>query len=258
MDIKIMSLRPRLSLQLLCTWTLLLMGGVVSIASAEEVTPGAGETVAPLYKLTIGGYHFSQGETAIDANLRRSTNFGTLWLGLYNSQQRDEHQARAGWDYTFDQGAVHLTPSLQYASQGYLAGSINIETGDEWFAGAGFGRTNLRPNWNLNFDPNDSYSLTAGRRTSDGQSLALQWVRDNRENPDQRHLHFIYRAPMPERQRLTVDVLYKQGLVDGAPIRKWGTTFTYDWPRFFLRLAYDPKVNFTTENMTRVSVGTRF
>ena len=32
----------------------------------------------------------------------------------------------------------------------------------------------------------------------------------------------------------------------------------YDWPRFFVRLAFDPKVNFTPENMWRLSVGTRF
>jgi PAS domain S-box-containing protein len=33
---------------------------------------------------------------------------------------------------------------------------------------------------------------------------------------------------------------------------------TYDWPRFFVRLAYDPKTNFTPVDARRLSIGTRF
>ena len=101
-------------------------------------------------------------------------------------------------------------------------------------------------------------ALSAGRRWADGESISLQWVRDDRENPDQRHLHAVYRKPLAGGERVTIDVLRKQGLVDDVLIRKVGASFTYDWPRFFVRVAYDPKVNFTAENMWRFIIGTRF
>jgi len=212
----------------------------------------------PANKLTLGEYHFADTGNATDINLRHSNDLGDFWLGYYHAAKRDEHQGRFGWDNTFELSAIRLTPSAQIASRGYTAWSVGIETGEEWFAGAGFGRTNLKPNWNLNFDPNDSWSLSAGRRWNGGESMSLVWVRDDRENPDQRHLHAVYRKPLPNGQRLTVDVLHKEGLVDDVLIRKWGATITYDWPRFFVRLAYDPKVNFTTEDMWRLGIGTRF
>jgi hypothetical protein len=229
-----------------------------AFAFAQQAPVSADENASPANKLTLGGYRFSSGATGVDLNLRNTSDWGDVWAGVYESRERNEHQARIGWDRTIDAGIVRFIPSVQYASRGYIAGSINVETGNEWFAGAGFGRTNLRPNWNLNFDPNDSYSLTAGHRTSGGQSFAIQWVRDDRQNPDQRHLHFVYRTPLPGKQRLTFDVLYKQGMVDDTAIRKWGASVTYDWPAFFIRVAYDPNVNFTADNMTRLSVGTRF
>jgi hypothetical protein len=35
-------------------------------------------------------------------------------------------------------------------------------------------------------------------------------------------------------------------------------TVRYDWPQWFVRIAFDPKVNFTPADMWRVSVGMRF
>ena len=86
----------------------------------------------------------------------------------------------------------------------------------------------------------------------------VMMIRDNRENPDQRHVHFYYRTPVAQGDRLTVDVLCKKGIVEDTWIRRWGATVTYDWPRFFVRLARDPKTNFTPVDAWRVSVGTRF
>jgi len=83
-------------------------------------------------------------------------------------------------------------------------------------------------------------------------------VRDNRLSPDQRHLHAYWRQPMPDGQRLTLDLLYKEGLVDDRMIQRWGASATYDWPRFLLRVAYDPKANFGRDNLWRFSVGARF
>jgi hypothetical protein len=149
-------------------------------------------------------------------------------------------------------------PSLQWASGGFVGGSIQAETGSPWFAGVGLGRTNLKPYYNLNFDPNDSWLLTAGHRGAEGDAITLQMIRDNREHPDQRHFHAIYRTPLPDGQRLTLDALYKIGLVDDVKIRRFGLTATYDWPRFFLRVAFDPKTNFTPVDAWRLSLGARF
>jgi hypothetical protein len=211
----------------------------------------------PANKLTLGSYRFSETGNANDINLRHTNDFGDTWLGYYESSKRDERQARAGWDNTFDLSPVRFTPSAQIASHGYFNWSVSLETGSSWFVGGGFGRTNLKPNWNLNFDPNDSWTVSTGWRT-EGESIALQWVRDNRENPDQRHIHAVYRKSLPNGQRVTIDILHKRGLVDGEAVRKTGATFTYDWPRFFVRLAFDPKVNFINEDMWRLAVGTRF
>ena len=83
-------------------------------------------------------------------------------------------------------------------------------------------------------------------------------MRDNRQNPDQQNVHLVYRMPLQDHQRLTVDLLQKQGTVNGSFIRRWGLQLTYDWARYFLRAAYDPYVNFTPQTMVRVSVGSRF
>ena len=231
---------------------------VSALVSSSVLAQGADTDVdKPANKLTFGSYHFSESGNAADINLRHTDRFGDTWLGYYQSSRRDEHQGRAGWDNTFGFDIVRFTPSAQIATAGYLNASASLETGDSWFIGAGIGRTNLRPNWNLNFDPNDSWTVSAGWR-GDKESISMLWIRDNRENPDQRHLHAIYRKLLLNGQRLTIDVLHKRGLVDDGRVRKTGATLTYDWPRFFVRLAFDPKVNFTNEDMWRLSVGTRF
>ena len=71
-------------------------------------------------------------------------------------------------------------------------------------------------------------------------------------------MHLIDRTPVNGDQRLTLDGLYKTGLVSGVTVRELGFSATYDWPRFFVRAAWDPKVNFTPQDMFRLSVGTRF
>ncbi len=41
-------------------------------------------------------------------------------------------------------------------------------------------------------------------------------------------------------------------------VTRAGFTVTHDWPRWFVRLAYDPKTNFTADDQWRLSVGARF
>ena len=223
----------------------------------------ADDTNKPVaFKLTTGLYQLTGAglppATGLDVNLRATGNFGNAWLGWYGSPSQDIKQVRAGWDSSYTVGPVRLMPSLQIASGGFVGGSAMVETGDTWFAGAGLGRTNLRNYANLNFDPNDAWMLSGGYRWDNGRSVALQVVRDNRENPDQQNVHLVYRTPLNGGDRLTVDLLQKKGLVAGLPIRSTGLSVAYDWPLYFVRVAWDPKVNFTPQDMLRMSVGTRF
>jgi hypothetical protein len=231
-------------------------GGQAADAQADAEHPS--QAVALPFKATAGYYWLTGGDIGLDVNLRYSSGLGNLWGGYFASRDRHTWQSRVGWDRVFTAGPVRVLPTVQYASGGFVGGGVAAEVGLPWFVGAGIGRTNLKPYVNLNFDPNDAYLLSAGRRGDDGTVALIQYIRDNRQNPDQRHLHFIYRAPFADSRRLTLDVLYKRGLVEGEEIRKLGATVGYDWPRFFVRVAFDPKVNFTPDDMWRVSLGLRF
>lgn len=215
------------------------------------------------YKLTTGVYSLTGGgmpnSHGLDMNLRRtSTSTGDVWLAWYRSPEQDVSQPRAGWDKTYGVSAWRVMPSVQLASSGFWGSSLAVETGERWFAGVGLGRTNLRPYTNLNFDPNDAWMASLGYRWSSQESLSLQVVRDNRQNPDQQHVHVLYRQPLASGDRLTVDVLFKSGMVDDQFTRRTGLSLSYDFPTFFARLAYDPIINFTPQTMWRFSLGTRF
>ena len=228
-----------------------------SLASAFALGTARAEDASPDFKLTATGFKFSENGSGVDVNLRHSSDFGNAWIGYFRALKLDANQWRGGWDRSFGD-VIRIQPSAQIASGGFVGGSVNLETGERWFVGAGFGRTNLRPYFNLNFDPNDSWSLAAGYRGENGQSYSATYIRDNRENPDQQHFHLTSRTLLAGKERLTLDLLYKRGLVDGQRIAKAGGTVTYDWPKYFVRVAYDPYTNFTSDNVWRLSVGTRF
>jgi hypothetical protein len=233
-----------------------MFAGLPALAQTKDSEP------IPAFKLTAGYYQYSgaqvQNGPATDINLRHSSSEGNTWLAHYASWAHDVTQTRVGWDHNFPVQSVRLTPSLQLASGGAWNGSLSAETGETWFIGAGFGRTNLRDSLSLNFDPNDMYSLSGGYRWNEINSLSFQLVHDNRLNPDQQHLHLIYRTPLPNEHRLTVDVLLKSGLVEGEHVERTGLAVTYDWPRWFTRVAWDPKTNFTQQDLLRLVVGARF
>ena len=52
--------------------------------------------------------------------------------------------------------------------------------------------------------------------------------------------------------------MHKTGQGDDGDVRAWGWSATLDWPAWFLRLAHDPKQNFSALDADRVSVGVRF
>ena len=239
-------------------WCAALTAFMMQAVMAQE----GGPVQAPAFKLTTGLYQ-SRGDDpqdgqAVDINLRHTSAAGNVWFGHYVSWAQELSQERLGWDRTWTQGALRIQPSAQLASGGAWNGSIGLETGADWYLGAGLGRTNLRETVNLNFDPNDAYSLSGGYRWQDGAALGFVLVRDNRLHPDQQHLHLIWRTPLPDAHRLTLDLLYKRGLVEDEPIERTGLSLAYDWSRWFVRLSYDPKVNFTPQDMWRLALGTRF
>ncbi|MFE8647013.1 hypothetical protein ACFX58_18195 [Sphingomonas sp. NCPPB 2930] len=230
--------------------------------AAAASAPAEDAPAAP-FKFTTGLYRTAgagqPAGTGLDLNLRYQGGVGDLWVGAFRAPVGDLSQLRGGWDRSFTLGPVRLLPSVQWASGGFAGGSLNVETGTRWYAGAGLGRTNLRNYVNLNFDPNDAWMLSAGYRWSEARYAGLQVVRDNRAHPDQQHLHLVARLPTDAGHAVFVDLLDKRGsLDDGRTIHRYGASMTYSWPQVFVRLAYDPKVNFTPQNQWRVSVGTRF
>lgn len=233
---------------------------LLTTLSAAQAAEDAAKPIS--YKLTVGQYQLSGGGlpavSGLDVNLRATGSFGNAWLGWYGSASQDVKQLRAGWDSSYKLGPVRFMPSLQIAAGGFVGGSAMVETGDTWFIGIGAGRTNLRNYANLNFDPNDAWMLSGGYRGADNRSLALQVVRDNRLNPDQQNVHVVYRMPINGTDRLTLDLLQKKGLVAGLPINRFGLSVGYDWPQYFVRVAWDPRVNFTEQDMLRLSAGVRF
>lgn len=222
------------------------------------LTAGARADEPPEYKLTLGQYRYPSGNSGQDVNLRRLDGDTHSWLGFYRDRDFGR-QARAGVDTAIDiSPGWSLQPSLQAASRGFLGGSVNLQWGETWYGLVGWGRTNLRPYYNLNWDPNDAITLGGGWHGDGGRSLALTVIADDRLHTHQRHVHLTGRWPLDEGVRLTVDLLRKTGQGDDGDVRAWGWSATLDWPRGFLRWAHDPKQNFSALDADRLSLGLRF
>ena len=146
------------------------------------------------------------------------------------------------------------------ATHGFARGSLNARLGDAVYALLGYGRTNARNYYNLNFDPNDSVVYGIGTRLLAKSDLSLFSVRDNRLHTGQQVTHLVWRYFPVDRQRLTVDLSAKQGRAtpDDESVSGGALALTYDVRDIFFRFAVDRKVNFTTENQTRVAIGLRF
>ncbi len=243
-------------------WNAGLTSLAVTLLLSSGLTHAADEPQTTQYKPSVGLYDFSSRELpskqAFDVNLRASSDWGNAWAGVYRSPRDDFTQARLGWDSTYQKFGLKFQPSLQTASGGFWGGSLGAEYGEIVFVGAGLGRTNLRNYFNLNFDPNDAWSLSTGYRWSPQDFVTLQLVRDNRLNPDQQHVHLVYRRPFTDHQRLIVDLIYKTGTSEGEYIRRRGFMMGYDWGDFGLRIAYDPRVNFSHYDMTRITLSKHY
>lgn len=225
-------------------------------AGAGASAPG-GATWA--YKLTPSYYVTTHERDASDINLRANNGPHALWLGYFRRGGEFE-QLRTGYEYTAQLPWMQMVPSLQLASHGFAGGSINAQIGDSIYALIGFGRTNVRDYYNLNFDPNDAVTVGLGTRLLPGSNLALFTVRDDRLHTGQTVTHLVWRYSPDDHQRWTLDLSSKHGRASALEPSVSGGAISaaYDYRDVFLHLARDRKVNFTSEDQTRVSLGFRF
>jgi len=256
-----------------CGWLWRLVRTCTRIVSAALIGPalaagpGTEEAEPPsreqqiAWKLTPTYESSTREAPAWDFNLRGNTETQTGWVGYYRRQEEFQ-QLRLGYERPVDLSPVRFVPTLQYATRGFLGASINGEIGERYFAIAGWSRTNLKENFSITFDPNESVTFGVGTRWPDSTALSLFQIRDNRLNTGQRVTHLIARMRPTPGTRIVLDVFHKQGRPDADPaseqLRGTGLTVTYDFDRYFIRVASDPFVNFTDSHMVRMALGIRF
>lgn len=210
------------------------------------------------FKLTPSYYASSDNNNAEDVNLRAVLGEHTAWLGYYRDDLQSQ-QTRVGYEYRHDFGFVRPVFSGQLASGGFLGGSITAEVGGETYAIVGWGRTNLKNYYNLNFDPNDAITLGIGSRALAKTELSFFQVWDDRLGTKQHTSHAVVRYKSSQTERWTLDISYKTGMnSDGNNITGSGLTATYDFGDYFVRLAHDQYANFSNSTQNRLSLGMRF
>jgi hypothetical protein len=230
--------------------------GLALILASQATSADSPAATPPPWKLTLGEYIYSD-YAGTDVNLRWRADGTSAWVGAYRDTVFGS-QVRVGADTAVNIGEyVQLQPSIQAASPGFLGGSLNLQVGDTWYGLAGFGRTDARPYFNLNFDPNDALTFGAGHHDSNGINYLIFVVADDRFHTGQRDWHANVQIPFGD-SHATFDLLRKSGLSDAGPIAAWGFTAAWDWPKWFLRAAYDPYQNFSAQNAWRLATGVRF
>jgi hypothetical protein len=231
----------------------------VAAAATDDDADKTEKPVAPApNKLTLAYYDFSSHATGFDINLRHTFSTSTAWIGAYR-EDTGFNQVRVGYEYDYHRDWLTLVPSVLAATRGFLGASIYAEMGRPFFAIAGSGRTNLRPYWNLGFDPNDYIQFGAGYRDHAGNTMLIYAIRDNRLDTGQTNTHLYFRRYLPDDWRVTVDVVREHGLGDNdLVVRGWATSVDVDWRRWFVRIALDPNVNYRPVRQVRVATGVRF
>lgn len=216
------------------------------------------------YKFTPTVYLTSTQPNALDLNVRGNLGAHAAWIGYYQ-RSSGFSQLRLGYENSiaipFGHLTGHLTPSLQYASRGFLGGSLNLELGERYFGLLGIGRTNLKEYFNLNFDPNDAILVGFGTARVPKTTLSVFQIRDDRLGTGQRVVHVVARVKPDEHTRWTFDLFHKEGrqsAEDETVVRGSGIAVTYDFDRYFARVASDPHVNFSRDHMLRIALGLRF
>jgi hypothetical protein len=240
----------------------------LAVAALAVVTAHADETppapVAPVeradalaWKATAAAYR-TQGQFDGDLNLKRQIQAVGAWLGVF-SQTGTGSIGRVGAEYDWKRGPFLVVPALLVATNGLVAGQVYAELGRTNYAIAGYSLTNLKPDNNLTFDPNDSVQLGLGRHLSDFDKVYLFTVFDVRLHTGQQDTHLLWRHRIGPRTGLTFDGLFKSGYTDtGHYVHAIGLGAYLDRPRWFAKAYYDPYANFSDDAMLRVGVGAKF
>ena len=255
----------RRNVALVAVIVILMSSPTQAIQDRADIEPNDPVSVehAIAWKLTPNFYHETAGRSAVDINLRGNREDDVFWIGQYQ-RGTEFQQMRVGYERQYPLPFGRIIASGQYASRGFLGASATLElsNGKEapYFGLLGFGRTNLKPYYNLNFDPNDSTLLGAGWRPDHTTLLTLYQVHDDRLRTGQRVTHLVLRRQTGDQSRLTVDLFRRAGRSDpySEYFHATGVTLTYDQEPWFVRFAWDPKANFTASNMTRLALGIRF
>jgi hypothetical protein len=233
-----------------------LMLGVISTSAMAADADTDADTIA--WKFTASSYRSSDSNNAIDLNLRGNLGPHTAWVGFYRDDNA-ARQARAGYERHADIPMLRTVLSAQIASRGFFGGSITSEVGGDNYLLVGWGRTNLRDYFNLNFDPNDAITIGVGTHAIADTDLSLFQVRDDRLHTGQRVTHAVLRRSFAEKQRITIDLSSKRGLdSDGVFVSGSSWSLTCDRGAYFARIARDPYASFTPATQTRLSAGMRF
>ncbi|MEB0013975.1 hypothetical protein QN360_09310 [Glaciimonas sp. CA11.2] len=232
---------------------------IYTAAQAVDVSEAVSENLKKIdFKITPSYYQSSDRNDATDINLRVSRGEHTGWIGRYGNSNGFV-QDRIGYSNNHDFGLVRLVSSVEYGGGGYAGVSASTEIGGDTFAILGIDRTNLRPFYNLGFDPSDAIDLGIGTRALSNIEISLLHIRENRLDTQRKATHFVWRYKPSDLQRITIDTSYKSGFSDdGFFVRGYAISVTYDYDQYFVRLARDQYVNFSANNLNRLSLGVRF
>jgi hypothetical protein len=209
-------------------------------------------------KLTLGIY-FTRGARAYDLNLRHQFGPWTAWIaGFYDPQSNK--LMRVGAQYDYRKAWLHIVPSLEVSTTRAMAGSLSSELGSgKTVVLAGVSRTNLRPFFDLFWDPGDSVQLGLAHRLSSYDRISAFTIFDVRLHTQQQNTHVLWRHKLNRNNGITLDGLFKSGRSEsGEFIHDVGLGVYYDRPKWFWKLYYDPHVNFTNRTMVRTGIGLKF
>lgn len=209
-------------------------------------------------KLTFATY-FISGAQSYDLNLRHQFGPWTAWIaGFYDTQ--GTKLMRVGAQYDYKKGWLHLVPSVEVATTRALSGSLSAELGSgKTTALVGIARTNLRPFFDLFWDPGDSVELGVGHRISSYDRIQGFTIFDVRLHTGQQNTHVLWRRKLNANNGITFDGVFKTGHGDsGEFIKAAGIGVYYDRHHWFWKLYYDPHVNFSDHTMVRAGIGLKF
>jgi len=209
-------------------------------------------------KLTLGIY-FTPGARVYDLNLRHQFGPLTAWIAGFFDPQSNK-LLRVGAQYDYKKAWFHIVPTLEVSTTRAMSGSLYSELGSEkTVAIAGVSRTNLRPFFDLFWDPGDSVQLGIGHKLSSYDRISAFTIFDVRLHTQQQNTHVVWRHKLNVNNGITFDGLFKSGHTDsGEFIHNVGIGIYYDRPRWFWKLYYDPHVNFTNRTMVRTGIGLKF